>query len=465
MMPMMRNPLLTLMACAWLPALLPAQAPDDQPEYREFTGASGKVIKAVLVDKTGEAATLLLENGGRATVPLDKLSAEDREYVVAWSKEKAVFVQKCRTLSVRELLELRGYESFPFRLENNSIVVDGTLNGKPARFLIDTGAGTSLLHDAFAKQTGCEIGPMTETIYGIAGEAKAGWTTAGKITMGESVFKDHKILATDLMNGKPEGAKLREDAIFGADFLGTLDAVISYKERLMFLRPDLSHEGEVKVDKGSEDQGEASLQFRIFDTKDGKVHRGNIVSKTPTVVTLKLVNGRELQLPVSNLVDDDAGFVARWSEAGDQFLRHCGGLKVEELLELRGYQSFGYRREGNHIFVDGTLNGNKVTYMIDTGADNSVLHLWVANQYGCEVGPMDKEVFGIGGKAPAAVTKIKELTMGDAKVTNRKVLSTDLARFQDDDKLGYAGIFGADFMRELDAVITYRESRVFLIQR
>jgi len=465
----MKQTTIKTMVCALGWAVLAAtacRADDAQGEYREFTGANGKVIKAVLVDKTDGTATLLLANGSRATVPFEKLSEADREYVKAWRKDAAVFIKKCRGLSVRELLELRGYESFPFRLKNNSILVDGKLNGKPARFLIDTGAGTSLLHEAFATKAGCKIGPMTETIYGVAGEAKAGWTKADTIQMGESVFKDQRILATDLTNGMPPGAVLHKDAIFGADFLSTLDAVISYKERLMFLRPDLSDKSVVKVDKKDGADGETALMFRIFDFKDHSAPlRGFVISKTPTIVTLKLVNGRERQVPVSYLVDDDAAYVARWSKAGDQFLRHCGGLKVEELLTLRGYQSFKYRREGNHIFVDGTLNGKKVTYMIDTGADNSLLHLWAAKKYGCEVGPMDKEVFGIGGKAPAAVAKIKELTMGDAKVTNRKVLATDLARFRDDDKLGYAGIFGADFMRELDAVITYRENRIFLIQR
>jgi hypothetical protein len=55
--------------------------------------------------------------------------------------------------------------------------------------------------------------------------------------------------------------------------------------------------------------------------------------------------------------------------------------------------------------------------------------------------------------------------MGDAVLTNRKVLATDLNRFHPGEDLDYVGLFGADFMRELDAVITYREKRIFLIQR
>jgi hypothetical protein len=51
--------------------------------------------------------------------------------------------------------------------------------------------------------------------------------------------------------------------------------------------------------------------------------------------------------------------------------------------------------------------------------------------------------------------------MGRAKFENRQLLSVDLFK-----QLGgnreYGAIFGADFMRETDAVITYREQKVFL---
>ncbi len=429
---------------------------EENYDYRTFTGANGKEIQAVLIDKGADGLTLLLENGKRATIPADKLSEADRDYVANWSKEKAVFLNECRGLTVKELLELRGYEAIPVRFENNSIHVDGKLNDRPARFLIDTGAGSSLLHTTFAEECGCEVGPMDEMIYGVAGEQPAGWTTAKTIQLGESVFSDRRILATDLKFKRAKEHQLTMDAIFGAEFLKTLDTVISYRERLMFLRPELSDDSAI---------GEGVLGSRIFKLKDGKVLRGSVTSKTTTAVTLELPGGGERQLLVSQLVPEDQAFVRRWSEAGSRFLRYCGGLTVEELLELRRYQSFEYERRGTHIFVDGALNGRPVTYMIDTGADNSLLHLYAAKQSDCDIGPMTEKIQGIGGTAPAAVTKIDELRLGEAVFNNRKVLSADLARFREDDQLGYAGLFGADFMRELDAVISYREDRVFLKER
>lgn len=441
-----------------LSAIAAAQAPEGA-EYRDFTGANGKVLSAVLLDKSADSATLLLKNGQRANVPFASLSPEDQTYISAWSRDKAVFLQKCRTLTIRQLLELRGYESFPFKLQGNSIFVDGKLNGKAGTFLIDTGAGTSLLHIPFAKEAGCTVGELTEKIYGVAGEAPAGWTDVPTISFGESVFKGTKILATDLTKGFGEGDKLREQAILGADLMSQLDAVISYPERRIFLRPDRSDGAEVK------DGDETSLAFRLFKTTDNKTYRGKIVSKTPTIATLELVGGKTAQVRISDFIPADAKYASDWSEASAFFLQHCQSLTIQELLVLRKYQSFEYERRGNHIFVDGTLNGSKVTYLIDTGADSSLLHLKAANDNDCNVGPMDQVVRGIGGTAPAGVATIKKLTMGSVVLTNRKVLATDLNRLNPGQDLDHVGLFGADFMRELDAVITYKEKRIFLIQR
>ena len=432
--------------------------------YRNFKGPNGSVIQAVLVDRSDTEAVLLLRSGKKVNVAIDKLGEEDQAYCKAWSKEKAMFLQKCRGLTIRQCLELRGYESFPFRLENNAILIDGKLNGKPARLVVDTGCGTTLLHAPFATAVGLTVGPMDEKIYGVSGEAPAGWTPVPTIQLGEAVFKDRRILATDMLKDKPPGSKTREDALLGADFMNKLDAVISYPERRIFLRPDRSDQDEAGIAKEG-----GSTDFRLFKTKEGKTLRGKVVSKTPTVATFLLVGGKNQQVPIDLFQPDDMAYLKAWSEEGAQFLQNCQGLTVNELLALRNYQTFQFERRGTppHLFVDGTLNGNNVTYMIDTGADNSLLSVAAAKKNGCEVGEMDQEVWGIGGKAPAAITKIAKLTMGDAVLTNRKVLSTKLTRgdADADADIGYVGLFGADFMRELDAVITYTENRIFLIQR
>jgi len=459
------NSIISRSLVLWFVIAAGATAQQKVPEqaYRNFKGPNGTVIPAVLMDKTDTEAVLQMRNGKQIKVAFDKLNEEDQAYCKSWSKEKAVFLQKCRALTIRQCLELRGYESFPFRFEINHILIDGKINGKPARVMIDTGASTSLLHAPFATQVGLTVGPMDEKIYGVAGEAPAGWTPVPTLQLGEAVFKDRRILATDLLKDTPPGSKTTWDAILGAEFMNKLDAVISYPDRRIFLRPDRSDQDEAGLGKAG-----GSVDYRLFKTKEGKTLRGKVTSKTPTVATFLLVGGKTEQVPIDRFMPDDMAYLKAWSEEGAQFLANCQGLTINELLTLRNYQMFQFERRGTppHLFVEGSLNDNKVTYMIDTGAGSSLLSVASATKYKCDVGPMTEEVWGIGGKQPAAVTKIAKVTMGEAVLTNRKVLSTKLTRGDDNNEdIGYVGLFGADFMRELEAVITYTENRIFLIQR
>ena len=424
-------------------------------EYRDFTGSNGKTIKAVLVDKTDENVTLLLANGQRATIAYDKLSEADQEFAKSWNKGKAIFLQQCRGLTVRQLLELRGYESFKYTLKGNHVIVDGELNGTPAEFMIDTGAHSSVLHLQSAQNAGCRVGEMDQKIRGIGGEAPAAWTEVDEIRLGESVIKDQRLLSADLMKDRPPGSKKMEDAIFGADFLTQLRAVISYREGRIFLRPDLAD--------GNEESGEAP-DFRLFKSSDGSTIRGDVAEKTTSAVKIRTEDGKEQQVAISRLSPEDQQYIADWSPERAAFMKHCRGLTVEELLELREYESFEYERRGNHIYVDGHLNEMPSTFLIDTGAGTSLLHIEAARKAKCDVGGFTETIFGVGGEAPAAVSKVALLKMGKADITNRSILAADL--FKDlGGEPNFDAIFGADFLRELNGVITYRESRIFLRQK
>ena len=77
---------------------------------------------------------------------------------------------------------------------------------------------------------------------------------------------------------------------------------------------------------------------------------------------------------------------------------------------------------------------------------------------------MEHLIYGIGGSAPAGETVMKKITLGKVEMTNRRTLATDMSA-RSGRELDYVGLFGADFMRELDAVITYSEKKIFLYQR
>ncbi len=438
-----------------------AQQAGVEEEYRTFVGSNGVKLEAVLLnrDDEGKLVQLLLKNGKRANVPFDKLSEEDLAYAKAWSKEKAIFLRSCRGLTIRQLLELRGYEPMKFELEGNAIMLGGILNGKPVKMKVDTGAGSTLMHAPSVKDAGCEIGPLEHKIWGVAGFQPAGIAKVPKLEIGSSVFLDEEIMAADRNFNMPKGFETNNDILLGAEYLTKLETVISYKERLIFFRPDNSDKVEIKKEEGDDD-----FSFRIFKLKNGKSLRGKMVGKTENSAKIELQNGKTQLVAFFTMSDRDKEYAFGWSEQKAMFMQHCRSLTIEELLDLRAYQSFEYMRKGNHIFVDGTLNDNEVVWMIDTGADNSLLHLHLAKKYGCEIGPMDKKVYGIGGSAPAAATDIAKITLGDATLTNRTLLATDLKRDSENKEQEWVGLFGADYMRELEAVITYRESRIFLKQ-
>jgi predicted aspartyl protease len=441
----------------------------EEEGYRTFTDARGRTLEAIVVSKTDTAVNLLIK--GRENpieVALKLLSSKDQAFLKSWvppkvpsAELKKLFLKTCRTLTVRELLELRGYESFKFTFANNSLIIPGLLNGKKARFLVDTGAHNTILHDAFAKEAGCRMGPYDEVVAGVGGTAPAAYTKVDRIQLGETVLLGKKLLCTDLTNGLPAGSKLKEDAIIGGELLARLDAVISYRERLIFLRPDLGDKPEVAEVGEKAGEKESQFDFRIFKLKDGTTIRGKLVAKNEsgTGITIELVNGENRGFTVDRFKPDDELLIRRWSEDAVAFERNCRDLTVKDLLNIRSYQSFETERKGNHIYVEGALNGQKAKFLVDTGADGSLFNIGSANQYRCEVGPMDQWVYGIGGRAPAAVTKFKSIAVGKTLIENRRILSSDFS------SRNSVGIYGGDFMRELDAVITYREMRLFLRQR
>ena len=98
-----------------------------------------------------------------------------------------------------------------------------------------------MLNLGFAERAKLKVGPMDQKIYGIGGEAPAALGQVPVMRIGDSVIEDREVLVADLFkdSGALEGQG-EHDALFGADFLRELDAVISYKENRMFLRPEIS---------------------------------------------------------------------------------------------------------------------------------------------------------------------------------------------------------------------------------
>lgn len=449
-------------------ALFPADSSAQQTAaFRRYMMRDGKTFYAAVVTKTDLSATFKLQSGKVAVLQIRELSAPDQLFIRKWTPFKEALMNNAEfaKLSVKELLELRGYQSFEFDIKGNHIFVEGELNGKRVRFMVDTGANSSLIHLDAAKDAGLEIGPFDQEIFGVGGKAMAAVTKVPSIKLGDASIENRKLLTTDLF--KNVGGKGDYDAIFGADFLRELDAVISYREGRMFLKPD-----NVKLIVGKpgqpapQPQAAGFAEWKRWTTSENKSFVAALLDKTDTEVTFRMQNGKPAPWPIEKLSDADKDIVAKWNKLRDVIAKspEWRSLTVKELLELRGYQSFEYRSSGNHILVDGLVGTTKATFLIDTGAFDGLLNLDFSKKAGLEIGPMDQIIHGIGGTAPAAKTKVPMLKIGDAVIENRTLLSADI--YKDLPVLGGKGdhdaLFGANFLRELDGVISYKEARIFL---
>ena len=431
--------------------------------FRRFQTIAGKTFYAAVTAKTDAGVSLRLQNGQPANLLIRELSLPDQQFVRKWTKFKDELLNNAAfaKLTVKELLELRGYQSFEFEIQGNHIFVDGEMNGKKLKMMVDTGAQTSLIHLEAAKTAGLEIGPMDQEIFGVGGKAMAAVSKFTQLKLGDAIIENRRVLATDMSR---VGGGQQFDAIFGADYLRELDAVISYREGRMFLKPENVKSAVVKP--AGPVPNPAMAEFKRWTTSDNKQFVAALHDKNETQAFFRLQNGQVTPLPIERLAEADKDVVAKWDKLRDQLSKNpeWRTLTTKELLELRSYQSFEYRLDGNHILVDGMVNTVKATFLIDTGAHGGVFHIPFAKSAGIEIGPMNRVISGIGGDAPAADAKVAMMKMGDAVITNRVLMAADLEK----DRPSYGGksnhdaIFGADFLRQLDGVINYKEGRIFL---
>jgi predicted aspartyl protease len=462
---MKRRPLSsTFLVAAALAGLSASVWAQQAATYRRFTLNDGKTIYAVITGKTATSVSFKLQNGRDLNQPIRMLSEPDQQFIRKWTKFKDELLNNAEfaSLTVKEMLELRGYQSFEFDIEGNHIYVDGEVGGKPMRFMIDTGAHSSIVHDASAKEAGLEIGPYDQEIFGVAGKQKAAVTRISTLKLGDTVVENRKLLATDFL--PIGGGPGRFDVIFGADFLRELDAVISYREGRIFLRPD--NVAPKNGSKGGPAAGQPKADFRRWTSADGtKNFQAALVDKTETEATFRMLGETTTKLTLDKLSEEDREVVKKWSKLRDNLAKNpeWRTLTVKELLELRAYQSFQYRLEGNHILVDGLIGPTKTRFLIDTGAHSCVMDVnFARNVAKLEVGPMDQVIRGIGGEAPAALTKVPTITLGEAVISDRVALSAEIHKGAIAGQGNHDALFGAEFLRELDAVINYKEGRMFL---
>ncbi len=135
-------------------------------------------------------------------------------------------------------------------------------------------------------------------------------------------------------------------------------------------------------------------------------------------------------------------------------------IKIKHLLLDEG---------GCHIMMQGSLNGRKVSFIVDTGSSRTVIDKETVEKY-----VMQPEISDPEGKAVTLSEKsieistvvLEKLSFGKTVISDYKAVVMDLSGV----RKAYAslklprihGIIGGDLLRQCNAVINYETCRVRL---
>lgn len=141
---------------------------------------------------------------------------------------------------------------------------------------------------------------------------------------------------------------------------------------------------------------------------------------------------------------------------------------VDHALCLLGFTATPLRElpTGHHL-VEVQLNGRTAQFILDTGANFSVVHAPLAAEFDLEPSRRARgAALGVGGALKAGLAQAGSLQIGPVDVRSRQLMTADLSQIV---QLGevtgssIAGIIGQDVMREHRAVIDVARPILYLM--
>jgi clan AA aspartic protease (TIGR02281 family) len=143
---------------------------------------------------------------------------------------------------------------------------------------------------------------------------------------------------------------------------------------------------------------------------------------------------------------------------------------VDHAMCLLGFAAVPLRElaTGHHL-VDVAMNGEAATFILDTGANASVVHAASAKRLGLPDKGIPAGAFGLGGGMKAQQVKLERLEIGGVDIRRGRIMIADLSQLVQ--VLGtvsrgeIAGIIGQDVMKEHRAVIDVARPILYLVAK
>lgn len=144
---------------------------------------------------------------------------------------------------------------------------------------------------------------------------------------------------------------------------------------------------------------------------------------------------------------------------------------VDHALCLLGFTAIplGEARSTGHHLVTAAVNGKEGVFVLDTGANLSVIDVDHVARFGlASARGRPGGATGVGGSNPARQISIDSLTLGKIAVRQRRMIVTDLGSIGDAlaPLAGGAihGIIGQDVLKEHRAVIDVERPLLYLVE-
>jgi hypothetical protein len=123
---------------------------------------------------------------------------------------------------------------------------------------------------------------------------------------------------------------------------------------------------------------------------------------------------------------------------------------------------------GHHL-VEARLNGKQASFVVDTGANRTVLHAPFAAEFGLSGKPIGMGgAVGVGGSVKASQAAVEAFAIGGVTIRRNRIMMTDLGQVTNllspiSGSKVY-GIIGQDVLKEHRAVIDVAKPLLYLVR-
>ncbi len=193
------------------------------------------------------------------------------EYQFNLEVEPLVFEPPKTDVKDYEFVSGESAEDIRFSFIENHVYVPVTIHGKERLWILDSGAGASVIDSSYAVELGLELeGPVKG--IGASGTVDFYLVTLPSYTMGSIRFNEQKVVAMNMRNLFQRVLGLDVVGVLGYDFLSRFVTKIDYaNERISFYRPEkFEYKGNGKIIDSPLEHNMFSLPITVDATYSGK---------------------------------------------------------------------------------------------------------------------------------------------------------------------------------------------------